>query len=209
MTSQDPVPLICEEGSQPDSELRKDSPPRPKRDREELRGILSDALYVSSMYQICFADVDCDSSDEDEQEDQEEVSGLCVMCTGDVNAFAAFDRFSWNKCTSFTVRRATYAVTMKSVFGGVWNRIDAGRSFLPASMRYDVIRQHDYGGAGMSSRNLELDPPSNSAYSDDEDTSEEEWQEPKRAEEVKCRSEDEWNFFDNIVQLLGDADTVE
>ncbi|KAK8770101.1 hypothetical protein V5799_013434 [Amblyomma americanum] len=88
-------------------------------------------------------------------------------------------------------------------------RIDAGRSFLPASMRYDVIRQHDYGGAGMSSRNLELDPPSNSAYSDDEDTSEEEWQEPKRAEEVKCRSEDEWNFFDNIVQLLGDADTVE
>lgn len=99
---------------------------------------------------------------------------------------------------------------MKSVLGGVWNKIDAGRSFLPASMRYDVVRQQDYGGVGLSSRDLDLDPPSNSAYSDDEDTSEDEWPKPQLAEErKKSQGDEDWNFFDNIVQLLGDADSEE
>lgn len=98
---------------------------------------------------------------------------------------------------------------MKSVFGGVWNKIESGRSFLPASMRYDVIRQQDFGGVGLSSRSLEVDPPSTCAYSDEGDSSEEESQEPARKEESKVRNEDDWNFFDNIVQLLGDADSVE
>ncbi|KAH7962218.1 hypothetical protein HPB52_014929 [Rhipicephalus sanguineus] len=74
MTSQDPVPLISVENCQED--LRgKDSSPRPKRAPDELRGRLSDAVYVSSMYQICFADVECHSSDEEDEEELEEVSG--------------------------------------------------------------------------------------------------------------------------------------
>ncbi|KAH6939578.1 hypothetical protein HPB50_019551 [Hyalomma asiaticum] len=71
MTSHDPVPLISVESCQQDS-LGKDSPPRPKRAPEELRGLLSDAVYVSSMYQICFGDVECHSSDE--EDDLDEVS---------------------------------------------------------------------------------------------------------------------------------------
>lgn len=96
---------------------------------------------------------------------------------------------------------------MKSVFGGVWNKIESGRSFLPASLRYDVIRQQDFGGVSLSSRSLEAEPPSTSAYSDEEDSLEEQWQEPSRTEAV--RNEEDWNFFDNIVQLLGDADSIE
>lgn len=71
MTSQDPVPLISVESSQEDSR-GKDSPPRPKRAPQELRGLLSDVVYVSSMYQICFADVEGHSSEEEDVEGPEE-----------------------------------------------------------------------------------------------------------------------------------------
>lgn len=75
----DPAPLILEEddfrGSQP---VVKTPPSPPKRARKELRGLLSDAVYVSSMYQICFADVGGHSSEEEEEE--EEVSWVFGSC---------------------------------------------------------------------------------------------------------------------------------
>lgn len=97
---------------------------------------------------------------------------------------------------------------MKSVLGGIWNKIDGGRSFLPASLRYDVVCQQDYACSSAAGCGGPVEPPSNCAYSDNEEDTPDGSVESTSSRR-DCLNDGSWTFYDSIVELLGDADTLE